>query len=185
MHLKIRYYKPKTLSVEFDIVETEDLLSKQTIQREQTRKKAKRNIPFMAKIHPQTFITLARLETDKKIAALVKVALYLTMKLEVKNSMEISVRAKEIEEDLKLSDKTVTKALEILEEMNLISLIQRGKYFISPKLGFCGYPDSWGIALENEELGSEKIQELISALQKHQEEATERHINKLIKQNEE
>jgi hypothetical protein len=180
MHIKFKYYKPRDVSFYTSFAENEGVVSKQMIYTEQVRKTAKRNIPIMSKIYPETFVNLARAESELKLPALVKVALYLTMKLDTENCLIVFVKAREIEEDLKLSDKTVTKVLEYLEELNLISTLARGKYKLSAKLGFFGQPSAWNIAIEFEQEGEERVLEEIEKFNAHKKDADRQHSIKYI-----
>lgn len=159
--LRIRYYKPRALSISFDTVEDDEVISSQTLVREKTRKKSNIRIPAMPKIHPQTFIDLSRLAIEQRLVALVPVALYVAACLTTKNSFEAKFTAKQIEKDLGLSDKSVTKALGILEELGYLTFGTRGHYLISPRLAFFGEPLDWGIALEFEQEGQDKVKEQI------------------------
>lgn len=84
-HIQFKYYKPRRDSATFDIIDTEEIYSKQIIITEMQRKTAQRNVPIMAKIYPETFFNLALAKGELKIPSLVEIALYLVMKLDTKN----------------------------------------------------------------------------------------------------
>ena len=177
MNINFKYYKPRNTTVVIDVEETEEITSKQTVYTEQNRKKAKRNVPIMAKVYPETFIKLAQKESELRMPGLFKVAFYLVAKLDKVNELEISVKAKEIQQDLILSDRTVTKALDFLESEGLIEVLGRGKYRVSPKLGFYGYPVEWGIALENDLVDVEETYNKIKLFNSQTREINKKHLD--------
>lgn len=163
MKLKIQYYKPNNRSMFFSTQETEDIVSTETVLRQKTNKQGKKNIPFMAKIHPKGFLELSLLSTQTRNSSLLPVALYLVTSLNTRDNQVVSVMVKDIVEDLCLTDKSVTKALDLLEEYTYITRKGRSEFIISPRLAYFGDAYYWSIALEYEKEGLEKTLEKINS----------------------
>lgn len=174
-YLNIRYYKPRTKKVKTSIVDNELYVSKQTIMLEQHRKKIKVLVPVMSKIHPETFLMLSKVAASERFVALVPIALYFAAALTKENSFEVEVQAKHIENDLGFSDKSITKALNMLENFKLITQDSRGKYLVSPKLAFYGDPEDWSIAMEHEQEGETFVYNKIAELKANREKLSATH----------
>lgn len=176
MKLKIQYYKPNNRSMFFSVQETEDIVSTETVLRQKTNKQGKKNIPFMAKIHPKGFMELSLEATKSRNSSLLPVALYLVTSLSTRDNQSISVPIKNIVEDLQLTDKSVTKALDILENLTYITRIGRNDFLISPRLAYFGDAYYWSIALEHEEEGIEIVNEKIGSYKEQGIDADMKHM---------
>lgn len=181
MQLTIRYYKPRSRRFSSSIVETPDLISKITVIRERQRTKAKRNIPVAANIHSGTFLELSVITGTTKNCSLLPVAHYLALSIKEEYQTEVLVKMDDMVKDLNLSEKSIIKAIDILEEKFLIARVGRGKYEISPRLAFFGDPFDWSIALEYEKEGIEFVKEKIQETKHQMQQADEEHARQINK----
>lgn len=179
MRLKIEFYKPRSRSISYDTVTKKDIISTITVIKERQRISAKRNIPVSAKIHAQTLLELSSLSGATKNCSLLPVANYLSLSLKQIHQSEVYVKMEDMVIDLQLSDKSIIKALDILEEKLLIKRIGKSKYEISPRLAFFGEPFDWSIALELEKEGMDFVRNKIAEMQEQMQEADKEHINNL------
>ncbi len=180
MKLKIPLYKPRSTSVTSSTIQVGDIISKSTFVTQRDRKTAIRNIPVSAKIHLQTLINLSLYTSETRSSSLLPVAIYLLSHLRTENCQDIEVKVEDIIFDLKLSDKSVTKAIDFLEEKELVARKGRGKFRVSPRLAFYGQAFDWSIALQYEKEGDAVIQAKIAQVNEQIKEADGEHLKRLI-----
>lgn len=180
MKLKIQKYKPRSRSIKFDSVDVGDITSTMTVMNVRDRKMAKRNIPIAAKLHTDALIELSKIAINTRNSSLLGVTHYLAALLVNKDSQEVFVTIDDIVKDFHLTDKSVIKSLDILEEQTYISRIGRSRFFISPRLAFFGDAFDWSIALEYEQEGQEVILRKINEMREQINEADSKHINNMF-----
>lgn len=172
MNLKVKLYKPRSTTITMDTVELENLTSKRTTLTQRDRNNAVRNIPVSPKLHIVTLLELAKEATGNK--SLLPVAIYIAAH-QVSSDSSVRVEVRNICADLDISDKTATKALNILEERGLITREGRSLFSISPRLAYFGEPFEWSIALQYEKEGKEAVQSAINSIKEQIQEADMRH----------
>lgn len=180
MKLKIQFYKPRSRSISFDTVEVGDITSTMSVIKQRDRKMAKRNIPVAPKLHPAAMIELSKVAISSRNSSLLGVTHYLTALLVNKDSSEVFVTIEDIVTDLKLTDKSVIKSLDILEEKTYISRIGRSRFFISPRLAFFGEAFDWSIALEYEKDGQGAILKKINEMREQITLADNKHLDSMV-----
>lgn len=180
MKLKIHYYKPRSTSVLSTTVQVGDITAKSTLVTQRDRKTAISNIPMSPKIHLKTFIDLSLYSSTTRNSSLLPVTLYLVANLTDRNKQDVCVKVEDIINDLQVSDKSVTKAINILEEKQLLSRQGRSKFRLSPKLAFFGEPFDWSIALQYEAEGDEFIQNKLVETHAQIQEADSAILSKIV-----
>jgi hypothetical protein len=185
--LTIQLFKPSFSTVELDHISTDKVHTYTSFISSSALTKGKKNIPIMPKLHAQAILDLARIGIQSKNYQLLPIATYLGLHLNKESTSIIKLRVEDIQADLGLSSKSITKTIALLASLGYIEVIAQSTYYIKPKLAFYGSLINWSIALQAEEEG--KTLEEIHSLQREIENQIEENVvqsitnltNKIVK----
>jgi hypothetical protein len=126
------------------------------------------------KLHAQAILDITRYSIKNKKYLLLPVAQYIALHLTKYTPETVSLKAYNIQEDIGLSNKSLTACIQILQSLNYIKLIGQSLYYVSPSLAFYGSAIDWSLALQVETEGGsnadfktirERVQEQLNAIE--------------------
>lgn len=154
MHeLKINLYKPQHVRVSMDKEDNVDIITHTMIMAQSKLKKGKKNLPVMPKLHAQAMLDLTKKGIKTRNYQLLPLATYICLHLSKENPETVKLKISDIQEDIGLSDKSITKTIDQLIELKYIKSIRQSLFYVSPRLAFYGSAIDWSLAIEIEENG--------------------------------
>lgn len=161
---EIRYYKARQKRLAMTTIEHTDgeIETEVILYTNTSRKSSFKKIPIIARIHPLALLEL----TEIKDNFIMRVAMRLITYLSKENPSTVQIRIGVILEDLQISDKSLTKTLNLLETLGYIKALGGFRFRISPNLAFYGSDSEWSLAMELEDkaVSPEEIAKAISKM---------------------